>query len=163
MMAPPPIPYPAVYGFFRKSADDATRAEPVKDKDLRGKIRAYVEKSRQVLAKIDDRLRGVLRTAPEVIVWGVGQLAMKLLAETALATAKIAAFVDGNPIHHGKVLRGIKVMAPEEVRRLPYPIVIATTLHHRQIEETIRNRLQLPNPIVTLPGNPFLAEEPANA
>ena len=54
---------------------------------------------------------------------------MKLLAETSLGEAEIAAFVDGNPINHGKMIRGVPVLAPEKIRSMPQPILISTTLH----------------------------------
>ena len=47
-----------------------------------------------------------------LLVWGVGQLAMKLLAETSLGKANIAGFVDSNPIHQGKKLHGHPILIP---------------------------------------------------
>ncbi|GCA86292.1 hypothetical protein MiHa_04283 [Microcystis aeruginosa NIES-2522] len=56
------------------------------------------------MTDIDLKLQSVLEDAADVIVWGTGQLAMKLLAETSLAKANIVAFVDGNPINQGSVI-----------------------------------------------------------
>ena len=41
---------------------------------------------------------------------GCRPAALKMLAQTSLADAEIEAFVDGNPIHHGKTIRGIPVL-----------------------------------------------------
>jgi hypothetical protein len=84
-----------------------------------------------------------------VIVWGTGQLVLKLLAETSLAKAQIAAFVDSNPINKGRMLRGVPILAPEQIRNSPYPIVVTTILHQQEIAEQIR-RMGLPNKIVLL-------------
>jgi len=87
-----------------------------------------------------------------VVVWGAGQLALKLLVETSLATARIAAFVDSNPVNQGKVLRGVSVISPEAARGLAAPIVIATVLHQQEIAEQIRE-MGLPNDLLFLRAN----------
>jgi 2-polyprenyl-3-methyl-5-hydroxy-6-metoxy-1,4-benzoquinol methylase len=152
--SPPPLPYPAVFAIFRKTDAQAALAP---DAELRGKINAYIASSRDLMRKIDARLREVVSEQRELIVWGTGQLAMKLLAETALGDARIAAFIDGNPINHGKRLRGRPILSPQEVRGLPHPIVITSMLHQREILEGIRGRLGLSNPVITLADLPSAA------
>ncbi len=143
-----PIPYPAVYGFFRPRSGPASRL--VYESGLRGKILEYITQSRRMMEQIEDRLRPAVTSGQELIVWGTGQLALKLLAETSLGSARIAAFVDGNPINHGRLLRGQRILAPEQVGALPHPILITSTLHEREIVGVIRNRLRLTNPLITL-------------
>jgi hypothetical protein len=53
---------------------------------------------------------------------------MKLLLECSLATAEILAFIDSNPINHGKKLHGINIIGPEQIIGLSEPILIASTL-----------------------------------
>jgi SAM-dependent methyltransferase len=145
---PHPLPYPAVYGFFRPRSGPASRL--VHETGLRGKILEYIALSRSMMEQIEERLRPAVKSGQELIVWGTGQLALKLLAETSLGSARIAAFVDGNPINHGRLLCGRRILAPEQVAGLPYPIVITSTLHEEEIVSTIRNRLRLPNQVITL-------------
>jgi SAM-dependent methyltransferase len=145
---PHPVPYPAVYGFFRPRTGPASRL--VHETALRSKILEYIAQSRQVMDQIEDRLHPAVTSGEQLIVWGTGQLALKLLAETSLGAARIAAFVDGNPINHGRLLRGQRILAPEQVADLPYPIVIASTLHEGEIVQTIRDRLGLANRLITL-------------
>ena len=95
-------------------------------------------------------MRLLLERSPEVVVWGTGQLAMKLLAETVLGKARIAAFVDGNRMNHGRVLRGVTIVAPEAVRALPQPIVVTSTIHQDAIARTIKDQLRLPNEVILL-------------
>lgn len=139
LMTSPGMPYPAIYAVGLGSAVSLpVPAEAVtKDQTLRPAIAAYIAGSARLLAAIDLKIRRVLESSGPILVWGAGQLAMKLLAETSLGQAEIAAFVDGNPIHHGKTIRGVPVLAPEQIRGMAHPILITSTLHEREIVEKI--------------------------
>jgi len=144
------VGYPALFGFFRR-LESVPAAAPVwrQDPDFQKSIIEYITASKVQLARIDSRLAPVLDEP--VIVWGTGQLTLKLLAETRLAQASITAFVDGNPINHGKTLRGTKILPPDALKQLPgHPIVIGSMLHHGAITEKIRGSLRLANRIVEL-------------
>jgi 2-polyprenyl-3-methyl-5-hydroxy-6-metoxy-1,4-benzoquinol methylase len=154
--SPPPLPYPAVFAIFRKGPQTASAAR-VPDEELKGRIKEYIDRSRDLMRSINCRLREVVNKSPELIVWGTGQLAMKLLAETALGDARVVAFIDGNPINHGKTLHGQPILAPEAARGLRYPIVITSMLHQEAILRTIRGRLELSNPVITLAELPSAA------
>jgi SAM-dependent methyltransferase len=140
---------PAVYRVYRWTGEPAPHTL---DTELLPAIQRYIGGSATLLAGIDVCIRDVL--AEELIVWGAGQLTLKLLAETSLAKAKIVAFVDSNPIHHGRRLAGAPILAPGEIREYPQPILIGTTLHHREILAQIE-RLGLRNRTILLPeGGP---------
>ncbi|MBV6396472.1 MAG: hypothetical protein HFACDABA_02070 [Anaerolineales bacterium] len=139
-------PYPAIYWFAKKGRKQRAIK---KDEILRAQIEAYIRRSRSILNDINARLNAALSTSRRVIVWGTGQLAMKLLAESALADAEIAAFVDSNPIHHGKILRGTRILPPEAVREFEEPILISSTLHQQSISDQIR-AMGLGNPLILL-------------
>lgn len=143
--------YPALFAFFRcqPGTSEPTKAfEP--DRKFREQMLAYVDASQAVLERIESRLAALLSSKQSLLVWGTGQLTMKLLAETSLARIEINAFIDGNPVNQGKQLRGIEIKAPEQVTDHLTPILIATLLHQREISSRIRDSLRLPNPIVTL-------------
>jgi len=148
----PGMPYPAHYGFWSK-ARPPIDYQIRRDEMLVKRIQQYIALSQEMMDRMDRRLKQALAKSPEVIVWGTGQLAMKLLVETVLSSATIAAFVDGNPINVGKKLKGIEIRAPEQISGMPQPIVITTTLHQQAIAERIRNELRLPNQIVFLEGD----------
>jgi hypothetical protein len=74
---------------------------------------------------------------------------MKLLGETCLAQARIAAFVDGNPINHGKLLKGIPVLSPAQVNGSKSPIIVASIIQGQAIAKAIQ-QLNLPNPVILL-------------
>ncbi|HML18811.1 MAG TPA: class I SAM-dependent methyltransferase [Bryobacteraceae bacterium] len=139
---------PAVFGIFHR----ATSAAPRKDDDLRECILAYIEGSRKLLRQIDAQLDENLLGSPAVIVWGTGQLTMKLLCESSLARQNIAAFVDSNPINQGKSLRGVRVISPQDLSEsgLDHPIVIGSLLHGRDITDAIRAKYGLANRLIEL-------------
>lgn len=99
--------------------------------------------------EIDTKLQFVLKEFSQVIVWGAGQLAMKLLAETSLAKASITAFVDGNPINQGKLLFGTPVLGPEQIRGMEQPIIVTSILHKQSIANIISN-MDIPNRVIFL-------------
>ena len=138
---------PAVYGIYRWTGE---RIDIGRDTRLEPSVQLYIDRSRAYLRRIDQFLTETFRHSPEVLVWGVGQLTLKLLAETQLGQAEVVAFVDSNPIHQGKHLAGKPILSPAEIRSLSQPILIATLLHDREIASQI-SRSGLTNPILVLP------------
>jgi 2-polyprenyl-3-methyl-5-hydroxy-6-metoxy-1,4-benzoquinol methylase len=145
--------YPAIYGFWQKQELNFNSSEFVISPDgiLKERILFYIESSKKIMINIDIKLQSVLDTSPDVIVWGTGQLAMKLLAETSLAKANIVAFVDGNPINQGNVIEGVTVLSPHEIqsRNMRQPIIITSTISQEAIYNTIK-KMNLPNRVVLL-------------
>ena len=90
------------------------------------------------MQEIDARINASLMKTPQVIVWGTGQLAMKLLSETALKWAQIVAFVDSNPINQGKLINGMEILPPAAISELPFPILITSLIHEDSIALQIR-------------------------
>lgn len=148
----PGCPYPALFEFFRYEgrAEGSPAVQYSPGTTFRDQLLAYIAASREIVDGIDAKLAPLRDSAEPVIVWGTGQLAMKLLAETSLAKMKIQAFVDGNPVNQGKKLQGVSVLAPDQITDLRGPILITTLLHQAAITDVIRNKLGLDNPIYTL-------------
>ncbi|MCX6925595.1 MAG: class I SAM-dependent methyltransferase [Verrucomicrobia bacterium] len=150
LWAAPRLPYPAIYSFFTVDGSAEAAANWPKDVELRGKVVEYITLSRQMMDAIECKLEALLKDSPEVIVWGTGQLAMKLLSETCLGQAGIVAFVDGNPVNQGKLLLGRPIMAPAQIRHLSQPIVVTSILHGAEIARVIRDQQKLTNAIILL-------------
>lgn len=142
--------YPAVFGFWKLSSDHQ-KTDIQKDAELRNYLEEYIHESQKIMRDIDKRIFERLTGSPSVVVWGVGQLTMKLLVETSLATADILAFVDNNPINHGKLILGRPILLPRELQDWNAPILVATLLHHHSIAEQIRG-MGLKNEIIFLTG-----------
>jgi FlaA1/EpsC-like NDP-sugar epimerase len=149
-----------VFGFFRRAPasriphpesriPNPDHGKWELDGEFRDRMIRYIELSRTQLQQIDTRIAPLIEKGP-LIVWGTGQLTLKLLAETSLGRAQIVAFVDGNPINQSKKLAGVSVVAPEGIAGLTHPILISTLLHEHAITERIRQQLRLTNPIITL-------------
>lgn len=148
ILSAPGMPYPAIY-WFARNEDAAAAAEIKRDVTLGERLRVYTERSTALMRHIDRGLREALARDPRVIVWGTGELTAKLLADTALGAATITAFVDGNPVNQGRVLRGLRIQAPSDLTSSEQPIVVASILHHDAIARAIRTR-GLRNPIFRL-------------
>ena len=144
----PNMPYPALYVFAELPRSESA-ASIGKDAELEGALREYIIASRRYMERIDTQLREAISAHPKLIVWGTGQLAMKLLAETSLAGANVVAFTDSNPANQGKLLRGVPVVAPQSLREKDVPILVASTINAESILASIR-QLNLPNPVIRL-------------
>jgi 2-polyprenyl-3-methyl-5-hydroxy-6-metoxy-1,4-benzoquinol methylase len=141
--------YPAVFGVFRDLGVVANQYDVIRDPDLPSAIGAYIQSSTVMLEQISGRLAAKLRGKSKVILWGAGQLAMKLLALPCLERMPIRAIVDNNPVLRGKTLRGSPIVAPSGIANTSEPIIITTLLHADEIAAQIRE-LGLKNPVVPL-------------
>jgi FlaA1/EpsC-like NDP-sugar epimerase len=141
--------YPAVFGLFQDTGNVAANDQITCDRELLSNITTYIERSAAQLGNIDQNLTTALANYPRVILWGAGQLAMKLLALPSLTRTEVRALVDNNPALRGKTFRGAPVVGPKDMAGSHEPIVIATLLHDGEISAQIR-RLGLENPVITL-------------
>lgn len=140
------MPYPAVFWFARMTHSPQ---KILKDDLLPDAISGYVRASRESMNEIDVRIRHTLAAHKSLIVWGTGQLTMKLLTDTCLRDAEIVGFVDGNPVNQGRSIRGLPVAGGEALASGPTPILVCSLISSAAIIEAIRN-LGLTNPVVTL-------------
>lgn len=142
--------YPDIYGVFRADSD---RAGQDGTDGLTSRIRLYIAASGQMMSELSDRLDLNLDGSSGVIVWGVGQLTMKLLKYSPLGEAKIVAFVDSSPVNRGRILRQVRIVGPEDLRGMPHPIVIASLIHQSDIAQQIRS-MGLDNRLIFLRDHP---------
>ncbi len=84
--------YPALFGLY--TPDGKAAAAPwERDIHLRAAIEDYIARSGRMLAEIAATLQPLADRGQPIIVWGTGELLLKLLAQTPLAHANIALFV----------------------------------------------------------------------
>ena len=148
----PTMFYPAVFGFWKKAKVQKAIHLRI-DQKLISQLDAYIQQSSLILQEMEEVIKNALLDSPRLIIWGTGQLAMKLLAETSLGKAEIVAFVDNNPINQGKTLHGVKIISPEAIRERLEPILITSTLHQQAISEQI-HEMGLLNRVFLLKDNP---------
>ena len=146
ILSAPQMPYPALFAVAMRAA--AAPWEP--DRELRRHLEEYIQRSEAMLERLDQTIRRAVPPVGGLIVWGTGQLAMKLLVETVLRDRRITAFVDSNPIHHGRRLRGVPILAPNQIRDSSDPILITTIIHQQEVLQAIRDQYHLTNPVVLL-------------
>lgn len=130
------IKYPVLSCIFcRSEKKSAFRI----DKELQKGIRLYIIKSQNLLRDLDKKIQEILQNNPEIIIWGTGQLTMKLLSETSLQKANIYCFIDGNPVNQGKILIEKEIFPPSFLQNCPnLPILICTLLHQNEIINSLQ-------------------------
>lgn len=116
------IPYSAIFAIFRKM-------KPVGLGD-------YIASSQQGMREIDKHLFAALYGIEELVIWGAGQLTVKLLALASLSGRKIRLF-DSNQSIQGTKIGDIMVEAPQTC---DYPILVGSLLNAKSIEKSIRER-----------------------
>jgi SAM-dependent methyltransferase len=141
---------PDICGVFRANSDGA--GEDGTDK-LIDKIKFYTAASHAMMTEISEHLDHDLAGTNGVIVWGVGQLTMKLLKYSPLGRAKIVAFADSSPVNRGRILHQARIVGPEDLRETSHPIVIASLLHQSEIAKQIRS-MNLENRLIVLRDHP---------
>jgi hypothetical protein len=120
------------------------------DGSLRMALARYVTASRSLLARVIARCEELGIASKEIIVWGTGQTTAILLVETPLGSARIRAYTDSNPMHHGRTISGAPVVAPDALRAMQgIPIVIGSLLHGAEIADAVKSR-GLTNPVIRL-------------
>lgn len=142
------MPYPALFGFFRRSIEVIQRTNWVYEEGFREAIDSYIRLSTAQIQDIESKICEVVDD--QIFVWGTGQLTLKLLAETSLKNANIIAFIDSNPVNQGKKLLGKPICDPSFLKKSSAPILIASLLHSANITTQIREKLNLSNPIIKL-------------
>ncbi len=128
--------YPAIYGLWRQE-EDVKKIDYKRDEALVTSIVNYVTASREKMVEFDACLQSELVGEEKLVIWGAGQLALKLMVETVLAKKKIVAIIDGSPEKHGMHLGGIEVMDPKEARGLELPVVVASVHHSKEILDVL--------------------------
>jgi len=158
IVGPSGLPLPCLLAIFEKAQQASIGSAWQIDDSFRESIQRYIDKSREMMEGLNRQIRNALSGGAEVIVWGTGQLTMKMLSDTALTDAKIIAFVDANPIHSNKRIRGVPILPPAEIPSGNWQIIVASLLHSGGILKLIQS-LGLTNPVVVLSAH----EQPPTA
>jgi len=137
---------PSVGSVFERTAQGANWD---RDDQTEPRLRQYISQSE----KLDSSLHNLLRSTAggrSIILWGIGTHTQRLLAAGALDDLDISVFVDSNPKYHGKELRGIPIVSPEELKSRTEPILICSRVFQLEIEKQIREQLKLRNEVLLL-------------
>lgn len=147
----PPVVVPKVgRSAARITATPPPPSSSILDCETTAALERYIALCREQDKKLQAIVEELVRTREPVLVWGAGALARRLLADTRLAEANIAAFVDSNPHLQGTQLAGRSVLNPETLPGRAEPILICSKAFEREIVQTIREKLRLPNRVIVL-------------
>ena len=140
--------FPSIY-FIAEKLDASHEQQLEKDQSLLLSINHYIEVSAKLFSEVNEKLKEILRESESIIVYGTGQLAMKLLRDSCLKDANIELFVDGNPLNHGKKLMGKRICSPVEICGSTAPVLITSLVNCESIREDI-SQLGITNTIYDL-------------
>lgn len=157
---PSGLQLPCLIGVFERVKAGPIRSPWISNDSFRQSIQRYVNGSCQMMERLNQQVLKTLSASSQVIVWGTGQLAMKMLADTALKDATIVAFVDANPIHSGRQIGGVPILLPRDIPAGNWPIIVTSLLHADGILKVIRN-LGIRNPVIVLQAQEQLQSSPS--
>ncbi|WP_263139207.1 methyltransferase domain-containing protein [Pseudomonas sp. RIT-PI-AD] len=100
-------------------------------------MRAYLEACERQAAV---RIEPPLPEGREVLVWGAGSMAQRLLGLGAFEGLALAAFLDNDPNKQGRQLAGRPILTPAAglAAHADAPLLICAAVEHRQIEAECR-------------------------
>lgn len=116
-----------------------------------GPIRRYVEMSRERLAALEEALAPLVASGEEVVLWGAGSLASRLLATTSLARINVAGVVDNDSGLQGKTLLGRAIEPPAMLKGRRTTVVVASYVWGDEIRRTLIDDYRYEGRVVTLP------------
>jgi SAM-dependent methyltransferase len=120
-----------------------------RDDALEARLLAFAARSARDFAEIEDVLERDLRGSSEYVLWGIGEMAFKLLALAPLTSRRAIAYVDGNQSRRGFHFDGMAVIAPTEISSSSVPVVVSSLIHADSIAAAVA-KLGLENPVVRL-------------
>jgi hypothetical protein len=107
--------------------------------------------SRERLAALEEALAPLVASGEEVVLWGAGSLASRLLATTSLARINVAGVVDNNSGLQGKTLLGRAIEPPAMLKGRRTTVVVASYVWGDEIRRTLVDDYRYEGRVVTLP------------
>lgn len=141
---------PVVHGIFCKPEEEsAPPFQIIKDTATIGGLRNYITQCRSEDERIRNIVAGLVQEKKPLLVWGVGNHTLRLLAKSSLGQANIVAFVDGNPRYHGCQVLNRPVLAPKVLPDYPnVAVLISSRAYQEEIASEIKQTLKCTNQIV---------------
>jgi len=141
------VSYPALSSLWANDGPPRPWSGEVSDP---ASLRAYVTQSRERLDALSKRVQRLAETKEPVVVWGVGSLTARLLADGNLASLNIVRFVDSNTGHHGKRLNGVEIQSPETLRGERQTVFVSTFVYGSAIRRILEEDYRYEGRIVSL-------------
>ena len=88
---------------------------------------------------INDTLQKLVFSQEACVVWGAGNYAKRLLANTDLIKCNISYFVDQDSTKQGKYINDIEIKHPDALQNFKNTIIVVSALYSLDIIATIKN------------------------
>jgi SAM-dependent methyltransferase len=141
---------PIIHAVFEKDETNPGPTPLVRDNQTEPALRQYISQCDQADQQIHQVIDRLASRGEPVIVWGAGAHTLRLLATSRLSEANISAFVDSNPRYQGKRLHGVPIIAPIDLKGRPEAILLSSRVFQEEIEQQIRQNLNLKNELILL-------------
>jgi len=112
------------------------------------RLKNYISESYKMDIKLKKIIQEKLSNKNKIIIWGVGTHTQRLIG-SGLDCSKILFFVDSNTNYKGKMINGIEVKLPDEIKE-NIPILVSTYSYQNEIVGQIKDELKLNNKIIKL-------------
>jgi FlaA1/EpsC-like NDP-sugar epimerase len=137
--------YDALYGVFKKSSIKLNY-ETQFDHDILGSLLEYIKKSKIWLEKITHKIELELTNESNVIIYGVGQFAFKLLYEIVNKRSDLNILLfDNNSLNVGKEISKFKINKGVDLDKYlgndKIKIIITSLIHQNSIKQNINKIL----------------------
>lgn len=127
--------YPAVYSIFQKTNQLISKVFNISD-DAKESFLKFVEQS--INNNENDKIiQKLVENQDPIIIWGVGQYTMRLLANSALSKCNIKGFIDSDSNKQGKKILNHHIFHPDFLENKNISVVICSALHYSEIIKRI--------------------------
>ncbi|MFO1431433.1 MAG: class I SAM-dependent methyltransferase [Candidatus Competibacteraceae bacterium] len=138
---------PGVGGLFRWDSTERSVITPVRDDETEPALQRYIQQSRNLEQRIQEKISALADTGRPLAVWGVGTHTLRLLETSRLPNTRIIAFIDSNVHYQGKTLVGKPVVAPSVFADRDTEILISSHTAEEEIFQFITQKLHWPNTV----------------
>lgn len=128
--------YPAVYALYRKENQPPNIEMVGYDADTKDSIVSYID-----LSKKNDQwpaLKEMVSSQKELVVWGAGSYAQRMLETSPLGQCNILAFIDRDSNKIGRELNGRMIKSPDFLWQTNAAILICSALHNNEIASEVK-------------------------
>lgn len=122
--------YPIFYSIFGQK--DSVSNSLIPDQTIINSFTQFLNQSKEKNS-LNTIIQKVVSTQEEVIIWGAGQFASKLLASSVLSRANIIAFVDSDKSKQHKKLGQFEVYSPDFIADKNVTLIICSALYTDEI------------------------------
>jgi len=120
------------------------------DKVGKKRIILYVKKSSKKLQRLNIKIKNIVKSKEEIVIWGVGSLTSRLLATTDLKNANINFFVDSNTNQQGKIINNLKVKSPDVLINKKSTVFVSTYIYNKEIKNILLEKYKFEGKIILL-------------